>query len=303
MPRQSSPDYVVDADRGSGTTRGKLAETTSWHKADERENARDGLRGLDQMVEDMPGLTRAQRDRERLLPRATTAPLGHQLMQRPLPSPEQTRVPFSSRQKKARSKSRREVESKAPAAQLREQHDLVVNPQRWNGLNDQLSDQTGDIGELPAADQARVRRIDRSIQAYEQSNDRGHVIYTNVQMPGHINSSNLASFCDNAFEAGSRITFDRYTAGTHQLHETSGFVEHNHANRTAVFEIQTRRGAYLGGSDSMDNTRHLLPRGMSFEVVGTSTVEYQGPDGHRGKRVVIQLRDITPEPSREEETK
>lgn len=303
MPRQGSPDYIVDADRGSGSTRAKLAETTDWWENDEREQSRDGLRDLDKRIEGMPGLTRAQKDRERILPRATTGPLGHPVMQRPLQPVDQPRVPFSSRQKKARSKARNETLERLPAVQVFAQHDLVTRTTSWTKVNDELSERTGDISEISPAQERQVRRVDRAIQAYERNNDRGHIVYANVQMPSHINSSNLASFCDNAFERGTAITFDRYTTATHQLHETSGFVDPKHTNRTAVFEIQTRRGAYLGGSDSQDNTRHLLPRGMSFEVVGTSTVEYQAPDGHRGKRVVIQLRDITPEPSRKEETR
>ena len=65
----------------------------------------------------------------------------------------------------------------------------------------------------------------------------------------------------------------------------------------AVFEIQTRRGAYLGHSDSQDRTDHLLPRGMEFEVVGTHEATYRAPDATTGRRMVIQLRDVTPEPA------
>ena len=65
----------------------------------------------------------------------------------------------------------------------------------------------------------------------------------------------------------------------------------------AVFEISTRRGVYLGHSDSQDNTAHLLPRGMAFEVIGTHEATWRAPDGTSGTRVVVQLRDITPEPT------
>ena len=64
----------------------------------------------------------------------------------------------------------------------------------------------------------------------------------------------------------------------------------------AVFELQTRRGAYLGQSDKKDNTQHLLPRGLEFEVVGVQEASYRSPDGTTGTRMVVQLRDVTPEP-------
>ena len=61
------------------------------------------------------------------------------------------------------------------------------------------------------------------------------------------------------------------------------------------FEVQTRRGAYLGQSDKKDNTQHLLPRGMEFEVVGVQEASYRSPDGRTGSRMVVQLRDVTPD--------
>ncbi len=44
-----------------------------------------------------------------------------------------------------------------------------------------------------------MRFVDRSIQAYERSNDRGHVIYANVAMPYQINHSNLRAFAEHNF--------------------------------------------------------------------------------------------------------
>ncbi len=297
MPRRRDPDYVVDPDRGSGSVGAKLADIVSPESAQSRGEARAGLRDLDSMTEAMPGLTRQQRDRERISPRATTAELGHPRMQRSLPTADQERVPFSSRQKKARSKTRIGVQGQLPAAQYQAQRALMTNPRRWHELNDALSENTGDVQALSDAQQQVVRRVDRSIQAYERSNDRGHVIYANVAMPYQINHSNLAAFVEHNFHAGDQISFDRYTAGTHQLHETTRYAAGDTAGRVAVFEIATRRGVYLGHSDSQDNTAHLLPRGMEFEVVGSHEATWRSPDGSTGTRVVIQLRDITPEPA------
>ena len=297
MPRRRDPDYVVDPDRGSGSVGAKLADIVSPDTAASRENVRVGLRELDAMTESMPGLRRQQRDRERISPRATTAELGHPRMQRPLPSADQERTPFSSRQKKARSKTRVSVQGNLPAAQYQAQRALMTSPRRWAELNDALSDNAGDVQALTDTQQQTVRRVDRSIQAYERSNDRGHVIYANVAMPYQINHSNLRAFAEHNFQPGDRLSFDRYTAGTHQLHETTRYAAGDTAGRVAVFEISTRRGVYLGHSDSQDNTAHLLPRGMAFEVIGTHEATWRAPDGTSGTRVVVQLRDITPEPT------
>jgi hypothetical protein len=293
MPRQGNPDgYVVDADRGSSTTTSKQARIRDVEEADDRSEARAGLRGLDAMVESMPGLNRMQRDRERLAPRGVAGDLGHPRMERQLPDLGQARVPISDRQKKARSKSRREVQAAVPLAQLKAQRGLVERPEIWSEVNDRLSESAGDLQALPEGDQEQLRRVDRSIQAYERSSDRGHVVYANVQMPHYINSSNLDGFVQNNFNAGERVAFDRYTVGTHQLHETAAL---NGGDGMATFEIQTRRGAYLGQSDKKDNTQHLLPRSMEFEVVGRGRVAYTDPQGRRGSRMVIQLRDVTPD--------
>lgn len=296
MPRQGNPDFVVDADRGSGTLATKAAEIVDADSAADRVETRGGLRELDAMTEGLPGLTRQQRDRERILPRGTVGELGHPKMQRPLPAAEDERVPFSSRQKKARSKSRLAAQTALPTAQYEAQRDLVVSARRWRGTNDSLSRYAGDIQELPDRELQQIKRVDRSIQTYEKHNDRGHVIYANVAMPAQINHSNLEGFVANNFQAGDQVAFDRYTIGTHQLHETSKHAAGDTGGRVAVFEIQTRRGAYLGHSDSRDDTSHLLPRGMEFEVLGTHPAVYRRPDGTTGSRTVIQLRDTTPEP-------
>lgn len=294
MPRRAHPDYVVDPDRGSSTAATKSAELLDVNDAKARDDDRAGLRDLDAMTEGMAGLTRLQKDRERLFPRATTADLGDPRMRRRLPPTGVVRGPLSARQRNERSKDRLSTQRGIPLVQLRAQRDLVTRPERWRALNDQLSQHTGDVQALGQADQERVRRIDRSIQAYERRNDRGHLIYSNVTLPYYINHGNLRGFLQNNFRPGDRVAFDRYTVGTHQLHETSGYLE-DPDGRVVVFEMQTRRGAYLGQSDKVDNTGHLLPRGMEFEVVGVEEASYRAPDGSTGTRMVVQLRDVTPD--------
>lgn len=293
MPRNGNPDYVVDPDRGVSSTATKQARLLDVDQYQARVYDRDGLRELDAMTETLPGLNRLQKDRERLFPRETTAELGHPRMRRALPEEGATRMPLSARQRNERSKDRVATQRSLPLVQLRSQRDLVTSPQRWQHLNDHLSEHTSDIQALPDADQVRIRRIDRSIQAYERHNDRGHVLYSNVRLPHYINHRNLPGFLRNNFAPGERVTFDRYTAASHQLHETAGWVD-DREGRVAVLEIETRRGAYLGRSDKLDNTQHLLPRGLEFEVVGVHEARYRAPDGTTGTSMVVQLRDITP---------
>lgn len=295
--RSADPDggRVLDPDRGRSTTSTKVAEFTAAGEAFTREQDRTGLRDLDVRTEALPGLSRQQRDRARIYPRATPADLRHPRMARQLLDQRLPRLPLSSRQKKARSVARRTVADRLPQAQYDAQRRLVTEPRRWHRLNDQLSTTVGDIDDYADTDQQQVRRVDRSIQAYERVNDRGHVVYANVQMPPAVNRSNLLEFTQHSFQVGDRIVFDRYTAAAHQLHEVT---VPDPAGRVAVFEIQTRRGFYLGGSDSVDNTGHLLPRNLQLKVSGVHEVSYRRPDGSSGRRVAIQLVDVTEEPSR-----
>ncbi len=291
--RRANPDHVLDPDRGSGSVGTKVARAVGLDEAADRGQDRAGLRDLDAMTEGMSGLSRMAKDRERLTPRANTAELGHPRMRRELPEPSQPRLPLSSRQKNERSKDRVATQTGMPKVQFQAQKNLVSDPSQWRNLNNRLSDEVGDVQALPEKDQEQVRRVDRAIKAYERTNDRGHVVYTNVQMPDHINHSNARAYLDGIFEPGQIVEFDRFTAATHQLHETSGYL-HDQSGRVVVMEMQTRRGAYLGQSDKKDNTGHLLPRGMRFEYVGVHEATYQAPDGTTGTRTVVQLRDANP---------
>ena len=294
MPRQAHPDYVVDPDRGSSSTPAKRARLVDVDVFDDRADTRAGLRELDQMTMQLPGLTGLQRDRERIIPRDRSAAAGHPRMVRELPAAGTMRGPLSARQRNARRKDRRAAQATMSLAQLRTQRQVVTQPHVWLSLNDELSEVVGDVQSLPDRTQDTIRRMDRSIQAYERHNDRGHVLYTNVQLPGYINPGNVTGFVRKNFEPGDRVAFDRYTAATHQLHETAGQLP-NPTGSVVVFELQTRRGAYLGNSDKIDNTGHLLPRGLEFEVQGVENVTYRGPDGHSGRRIVVQLLDVTPD--------
>lgn len=299
MPRRGNPDGRLDADYGSGSLGTKQADVIAEDEFTARTDDRAGLRDLDAMVESSAGLTRQQRDRERAMPRDTTGEVGHPAMERRLPEPDAVRAPLSSRQRKARSITKHATQEKTPATEDRALMSMITDDARWRQVNDLLSENTGDVQALDDQTRMHVQRLDRTIQRYERNNDRGHVVYANVRMPSMINSSNLTGFVHNAFPTGNVIEFDRYTGTAHTMHELeAGAVE---ANRTAVFEIQTRRGIYLGHSDSTDDTTHVLPRGMRLKIVGTHWARYRRPDGTQGQRQVIQLLDVSTKAGSSEE--
>jgi len=288
----ASPDgagAVLDADRGSSNADTKLASVLGRDEAQERQETREGARDLDARVEAHPGLNRQQRDRERATPRDVTGDVPDPRMERTLPTPDQVRMPMSARQRSARAVTKRAVQDRLPSTQYTAMNRMVTDDAQWRSVNDAVSDAAGDVQQLEDFQIAQIQRVDRSIMAYERANDRGHVVYCNVQLPSAVNASNLSGFLRNTFRPGRAIAFDRFTMGAHTMHEIER--DDPDAQRTAVFEIQTRRGAYLGRSTSLDDTAHLLPRGPQYQIVGTHTATYQRPDGSTGRREVIQITD------------
>ena len=289
MPR----DHVLDADRGSSDQpTQKQGVMLDLDEVAERRKDRAGSRELDGMLEGMPGITRAGKDSQRAYPRDTTAPVDHERKRRKLPQEGEVRRPMSARQRDVRSAMKNRSQDSMPATEYRSMAQLLgQDGATWVELNDRLSDVAGDRQHLSEEDQKLSGRIDRTIQRFEQSNDRGHVVYVNMRTPRFINRSNLAGFAANQFQPVSTVEFDRYTGGAHTMHEIEPDTD---AQRTVVFEIQTRRGMYLGGSRRVDDTQHLLPRGTAWEVVGSHTATYERPDGSTGERVVVQLIDHDP---------
>ena len=291
----TSPDYRIEADRGSSSAISvkqsvALAPTEHERRAEERAGARQWDAEVESgQVVPASGraMSRVQKDRARAMPRATPADIPDPRMERRLPTPGAVRTPLSSRQQKDRSATKIRVQRAAPKAQVREVSRLVSDEDRWQHLNDQLSVNVSDAQQLENQDLDSVQRVDRAIQSYERENQRSHVVYTNVRMPRFINSSNVDGYVVNVFQPGKRIEFDRFTMGAQNLHEMDGV----RAPAVVAFEIQTRRGAYLGRSDSIDDTSHFLPRGMSLEVVATEHATYRRPDGSEGRRLVVQLKE------------
>ncbi|XTP38201.1 hypothetical protein ACORG1_32565 (plasmid) [Mycobacterium sp. TJFP1] len=114
-------------------------------------------------------------------------------------------------------------------------------------------------------------------------------MYVAVQLPDtHPDVRRLRDVPAN-LRRGSVVDFDQFTVTRHNLHETPG----HDSDRHLVFEMVTSRGMYFGRSDSVEDTTHLLPRGMQFEVASVEYAPYEkaGETGGFGERIVIQLRE------------
>jgi len=289
MSRYSpTPDGVLDLDRSSGRgLANKRADLVDEEEFTDRAETRAGYRELDTAVENNPrGLSRAQGDRERAVPRDTVAELGHPQMLRPLLGDGELRTVLSSRQRKARSVDKRQAQDAMTLTEHRAVQSLITEQDVWHDTNEALSTVVGDAQELDEVTRTRVQRLDRSIQHYEETNRRGHVIYANVELPPDVLGARKPEKFINE-HLPPEITFDRYTGAAHCLHE----IESDQQTKYAL-EIQTRRGIYLGRSDSLDDTTHVLPRGIRLKPVGMRHAPYQRPDGTDGYRRVIQLVDV-----------
>ena len=58
-----------------------------------------------------------------------------------------------------------------------------------------------------------------------------------------------------------------------------------------MLEVVTSRGMYLGRSDSLEDTTHVLPRGMQFEVASVDYATYETAADSYGARIVVQPRE------------
>ena len=293
MPRRIGPEpgFMLDLDRGDGTgLAGKQAALATPADMADRAADRAGARDLDQAVEAMPGMSRAARDRERAIPRNLAGPVPDPRMERTLPGPDQTRTPLSSRQRKARSAAKRGTQDSLPQTQYAALRNLASDPAHRARVNDALSAAAGDVQQLDEDTRRQVQRADRAIQAYEKSSNRGHVVYVNVHLPEALQGGSPVGVARSFLPAGTVIEFDRFTGAAHTMHEVE---PPDGGEGTLVLEVQTRRGMYLGRSDSADDTTHLLPRGMRGRVAGDAHIAtYRRPDGTTGRRPVTQLVDM-----------
>ncbi|QHE73532.1 hypothetical protein [Rhodococcus sp. WAY2] len=260
---------------------GYRTEASHQDRAAERSSARE----LDDMVEDS-AFTRARKDLERAFPRAAVADVSAR-KRRQLPIPDSIRIPPSARQRKARSVAKNIAQTQLPAVGYKAVDTLISDTDHWSQLGTALSAARGDAQHLDEKTRTQVQRVDRAIQTAERTNDRGHVLYCAARLPHPVPTSgtNLPA----ALQQGAMLDFDRFTMTSHAIHELDATMTED----DVVFEIETDRGMYLGRSDKVDDTAHLLPRGMRFEVVSAGQGRYRRPDGTIGSRMIVQLRDIT----------
>ncbi|WP_301850992.1 hypothetical protein [Rhodococcus pyridinivorans] len=289
---KSAPEAQVRLDAEAGRDAAWMTKSSHYRDAetyDDRARERSSARGLDRMVED-GNFTRARKDLERAYPRSAVRAVNPR-KRRTLPIPDAIRLPPSSRQRKARSVAKHRAQSNLPRVQYKAMSTLITDPQTWIDVGETLTEVGGDAQLLDKKGRAYVQRIDRAIQAAERENDRGHVVYCAVSLPHEIPEEPNAM--PSTLLPGARVEFDRFTMTSHAIHELDEVI----GEREVIFEMETSRGMYLGQSDSGDDTAHLLPRGMQWDVVGSHDGRYRKPDGTYGRCRIVQLRDVGEEGS------
>ncbi|GGO98042.1 hypothetical protein [Wenjunlia tyrosinilytica] len=279
----------ADLDRGSPpVANAKRAVMMESQDKTDRDEQRAGLRELDDMVEQSPGLTRLQRDAERAMPRDATS---DSVRERRFPADNAERKLSVRRQRDLNKQKTGMDRAKIPrTAKQGFQKVFGGDGGRLTQLNDALSDSTGDVQSLPPDQQRDVQRVDRVILEGERLNTAENVVYTNVQLPPGVNSGNVQQWVNRRFGDGTEVNFDRYTVSTHDM----GQLPPGQAGAPAL-EIKTRRGIYVGnapkGNSTHSNATHVLPRGMRLRVAGSRTVPYRAQDGSTQQRTVLQLED------------
>nr|WP_232530516.1 hypothetical protein [Mycobacterium intracellulare] len=280
---------VVDPEAGTiGERDVKAAREIAAEVMGERDFQRLSNRITDEIRDADTSVTRAARDRYRSTPRDVSAVESPRLRGE-LPPPGDFRSALSGRQRKLRSAVKNKVMASAPASQHRAMRAMITdeNPEEWRRINRALHARAGDVQQLADSDRATVQRLDRAVQSYERLNDRAHRVYVSVRLPDtHRDVTKLEDLPAN-LRPGSLVAFDQFTLSRHNLHETSG----HDSSRHVVFEIVTSRGMYLGRSDSVEDTTHLLPRGMQFAVTSADYAVYEAGDGGFGDRIVVQLKE------------
>jgi hypothetical protein len=283
------PPLVVDVEGGTISARDvKAAREVVEDVMSERDFQRLANRIADRARDEDTSLARAARDSDRATPRDVSHVESDRL-RGGLPAGGEFRRALSGRQRKIRSTLKNKVMAAAPASQHQAIRTMLTDedPGEWRRINRSLHTAAGDAQSLTDADRAKVQRLDRAIQSYERLNDRTHKVYVAVELPDTHRDVNKVEDVPANLQPGSVVAFDQFTLTRHNLHETPG----HDSDRHVVFEVVTSRGMYLGRSDSVEDTTHLLPRGMQLEVLSVDYATYETWSGGYGDRVVIQLRE------------
>ena len=280
---------AVDVEGGVISARDvKAAREVAADAMTEREFQRLANQITDQARDEDSSLTRAARDRDRATPRDASQ-VDSARLRGDLPAEGEFRRALSGRQRKIRSAIKNQVMASAPASQHKAIRTMLTeeDAREWRRINGGLHVAAGDVQKLGDGDRAKVQRLDRAIQSYERLNDRTHKVYVAVKLPDtHRDVRGLRDLPAN-LRPGSAVAFDQFTLTRHNLHETPG----HDSDRHVVFEVVTSRGMYLGRSDSVEDTTHLLPRGMQFEIASADYATYETRSGGFSERLVLQLRE------------
>jgi hypothetical protein len=287
--RPNREPVVIDVEGGVISSRDvKAAREVVESAMSDRDFLRLANRIIDEARDTDTSVTRAARDRDRATPRDVSHVESARL-RAGLPAREDFREALSGRQRKLRSAVKNQVIAAAPASQHRAIASLLTDddPGQWRRINAALHRGAGDVQQLYDGDRVTVQRLDRAIQSYERLNDRRHKVYVAVELPdNHRDVARPEDLPDNLVP-GSTVALDQFTLTRHNLHETPG----HESSRHVVFEVVTSRGMYMGRSDSVEDTTHLLPRGLQFEVTSAEHVAYATDSGGFNERLVLQLRE------------
>ena len=239
------------------------------------------------MVEDAE-FTRARKDLERAFPRATVPEVSER-KRRELPIPDSIRRGLSSRQRKVRSVNKHQAQSRLPAVGYTAVQNLITDPDRWNTVGEALSTARGDAQQLEEKMRSQVQRVDQAIQTAERFNDRGHILYCAVTLPTRC--LRKRSTCPRP------CSRDRGWTSTGTQWPPMPCTNSTRRSESGTWCSRSKRtGACIwGGRTRSTDTAHLLPRGMRFEVVSAGEGRYRRPDGSIGRRMIVQLRDVTKE--------
>lgn len=282
------PPVVVDPEGGLIGTRGsKVAREVPPDAMSDKEFQRLSNRIADRMRDTDTSMTRASRDRDRATPRDVSYVESSRL-RGALPAEGEFRPAMSSRQRKQRSALKNQVINSAPESQRKALRAMVTDDDagQWRRINWHLHKNAGDVQALEDADRQTVQRLDRLVQSYERGSDRTHKVYVSVRMPDRHPDVTTSSELPSTLQPGAVVSFDQFTVGHHNLHEVPGHDD----PRYVVLELVTSRGMYMGRSDSVEDTSHLLPRGIRARAVGADAATYAAGGSH-GDRLVVQLQE------------
>jgi hypothetical protein len=286
--RPNREPVVVDVEGGVISSRDvKTAREVVESAMSDREFNRLANRIIDEARDSDSSLTRATRDRDRATPRDVSH-VDSTRLRGELPAPEEFRRALSGRQRKIRSATKNQVIAAAPESQRQAIRSMLTDedPGEWRRINGALHHAAGDVQELADGDRAKVQRLDRVIQSYERENDRTHTVYVAVKVPDtHSDVKDVDDLPAN-LRPGAKVTFDQFTIAQHSMHEAPG----HDSDRYLMFEMTTSRGMYFGHSDSVEDTTHVLPRGMPCEVASAGYAVYENGASY-GTRLVLQLRE------------